>query len=130
MNRIAALGLAIEEMMEDRDYGTRVVDNAKSLARALDELGVPVRFKERGFTRSHQVLLRIEGEEAKDLCHRLESVGIFMDIGGRLGTAEVTHRGMGPEEMDEIASLICDVFRRKNVDTVREDVLKLAASKW
>jgi len=129
MSRIAALGVAMEEMLADPDYGKRVVKNAKALAKALDELSVPIRFKDRGFTESHQVLLDLGQEEAKSLCHRLEAVGIFIDIGGRLGAAEVTHLGMGPTEMSEIASMISDVYNKKAGEGLKEEILKLATSR-
>jgi glycine hydroxymethyltransferase len=106
VNRIAALGLALEEMLEDPGYGKRVVDNAKALAEALTEQGFPVRFKDRGYTESHQILLDLPPEGAEKLCHDLEKAEIYIDIGGRLGTAEVTRRGMGPGDMKEIAGEI------------------------
>lgn len=110
MNRIAALGIAIEEMLDDRDYGRRVIINAQALASSLDECGVPVRFGEKDFTQSHQILLNIDDETAVKLCHQLEEVGIFSDIGGRLGTAEITHRGMGTNEMIMIGEIISQVY--------------------
>jgi glycine hydroxymethyltransferase len=110
MNRVAALGIALEELACDPGYGERVVANAQALAKALDEFGVPVRFKKRGFTKSHQILLDLKDDDAKSLCQQLEDVGIFVDVACRLGTSEVTHIGMGPSDMDFIAELISDVF--------------------
>ena len=60
LNRIAALGLALEEMLGDPSYGERVVENARALARSLDEPGVPVKFSDRGYTESHQVMLDLD----------------------------------------------------------------------
>ena len=109
LNRIAALGLALEEVLENPSYGARVVENARALAGALDRLGVPVRFRERGYTASHQVLLDLDPAEAGRLCRDLEEAGIFVDAWGRMGTAEATHLGMGPREMEEAAALIAEV---------------------
>ncbi len=106
LNRIAALGVALEEMLDDPGYGARVVENSRALARALDGLGVPVRFRERGYTASHQVLLDLGEAEKEKLCRDLEAAGIFIDRWGRLGTAEVTHLGMGPRDMQDIADRI------------------------
>lgn len=111
LNRIAALGVALEEMLDDPDYGARVVENSRALARALDGLGVPVRFRERGYTASHQVLLDLGAAEREKLCRDLEQAGIFIDRWGRLGTAEVTHLGMGPGDMEAIADRIARIYR-------------------
>ncbi len=110
VNRIAALGVALEELLEDRDYGRRVIENAQTLAKALDELGVPMKFHERGYTGSHQVFIDIGPARAQTFCHELEQVGIFIDEEARLGTAEVTHRGMGASEMQAIAELIAEAY--------------------
>ncbi|MBC7248269.1 MAG: hypothetical protein H5T73_10905 [Actinobacteria bacterium] len=127
VNRIAALGIALEELLADRDYGRRVVENARSLAASLHERGLPVRFSERGFTASHQVLLHLEGKEAAKLCRSLEEKGIFIDAWGRLGTAEVTHLGMGPGEMDTIARWMVDIYRGRARDDLSSEVRELAA---
>ena len=125
MNRIAALGIALEEISRDRGFGTQVIKNAKALARGLEELGVPVRFGERGYTESHQILLDIKEARARELCHRLEKAGIFVDEGGRLGTAEVTHRGMREEDMPGVADVISEVYKRGARDAARKKVQKL-----
>ncbi|OQX56199.1 MAG: hypothetical protein B5M53_02665 [Candidatus Cloacimonas sp. 4484_209] len=111
-NRIAALGIAMEEMLKDKDYGKKVIRNAKTLAKTLDESGVPVRFKEKDYTESHQILLDITPRKAKKLCHTLEKAGIFIDIGGRLGTAEITHRGMNSKAIRELAKSIAKIYHR------------------
>ena len=126
MNRIAALGIALEELGRDRGYGTQVIKNAKALARALEDLGVPVRFGDRGYTESHQLLLDLREVRARELCHRLEKAGIFVDEGGRLGTAEITHRGMREEDMAGIAEVISEVYKRGARDGVKKSVQKLA----
>ena len=127
-NRVAALGIALEELGRDRGYGTQVIKNAKALARALEDNGVPVRFGERGYTESHQILLKLREERAKELCHRMEKAGIFVDEGGRLGTAEVTHRGMREEDMAGIAEVFSEVYKRGARDAVKKRVQKLARS--
>jgi glycine hydroxymethyltransferase len=125
MNRVAALGIALEELSRDRGYGTQVIKNAKALARALEDSGVPVRFGDRGYTESHQLLLDIREVRARELCHRLEKAGIYVDEGGRLGTAEVTHRGMREEDMAGIAEVFSEVYKRGARDAVKKRVQKL-----
>jgi glycine hydroxymethyltransferase len=126
MNRMAALGLALEELERDRGYGTQVIKNAKALARSLEDEGVPVRFAERGYTESHQLLLNIKEARAVELCHRMEKAGIFCDEGGRLGTGEVTHRGMREDDMAEVGALFAEVYKRGARDATRKAVYKLA----
>ncbi len=128
LNRIAALGLALEEVLEDITYGARVVENARALAAALDRLGVPVRFRERGYTASHQVLLDLEPPAAERLCRDLEGAGIFIDAWGRLGAAEVTRRGMGPGEMEAVAGLIAEVHAGRPAPGLSGRVAELARS--
>jgi glycine hydroxymethyltransferase len=125
MNRIAALGLALEEIGADRDYGRRVIANAKALARTLDEYGVPVRFRERGYTQSHQLFLDLNEKDAIVLCHDLERAGIFIDVAARMGTAEVTHLGMGESEMETIARVISEVYKGNSTDDLKSDITEL-----
>ncbi|MFP4051081.1 MAG: serine hydroxymethyltransferase [Thermoplasmata archaeon] len=110
VNRIAALGAALKEMLDDEEYGKRIVENAKELGKSLDDLGVPVKFKGKGYTESHQIFLDIEDEDSQKLCKKLEKENIFIDIGGRIGVAEVTHRGMNTDEMEKIAQKIAEKY--------------------
>ncbi len=126
MNRIAALGLSMEEMVSDQDYGRRVIKNAKALASVLYEMGLPVRFREKGFTESHQILLNLTEKTAAEFCHNLENSGIFIDIGGRIGAAELTHRGMGISEMDEIGGLLAEVYNSGPDENIKKKVRELA----
>jgi len=126
MNRVAALGMALEELSKDRGYGTRVIKNAKTLGRALDDKGIPVRFSDRGYTESHQILLKLDAKRAAELCHRYDKVGIFTDEGGRLGTAELTHRGMVESDMEEIADIMASVYKHGARDESKKRVRKLA----
>jgi glycine hydroxymethyltransferase len=124
MNRIAALGVALEEMANDPNYGERVVQNAKALAKGLDALKVPVKFKEKGFTESHQIFLNLDEQHALSLCQKLENFGIFIDTAGRIGVAEVTNMGMGISDMDFIASVISDVFKGEISDNLKSKIAK------
>ncbi len=110
VNRIAALGMAAEEMLDDQGYGARVIENSKKLATSLRDLDVPVKFGDKGFTGSHQVFLDISPEKSVKLCHALEKCGIFIDTTGRMGTGEVTHRGI--TDMESIAHRIAECYMR------------------
>lgn len=124
MNRIAALGLALEEIALDRDYGRRVIENAKALAQTLEELGVPVRFREKGYTGSHQIFLDLDEEKALKLCHDVEKVGVFMDVAARIGVAELTHMGMKDSDMNFIAEVISEVFHGRTSADLKSRVMK------
>lgn len=126
VNRIAALGIALEELLQDRSYGRRVIRNAKTLAKALDESGVPVRFRQQGYTESHQILLDLDAGPAERLCRQLEQVNMFIDTAGRLGVAEVTHQMMGPDEMTKIAEIISSVYQNGPSPELKSQVLRLA----
>ena len=131
LNRIAALGQALFEIKHDMSYGKKVVESAKSLAKALDNNGIPVRFAPR-YTESHQILLDTEGIEREwhltpsDFSKTLERNRIITDSVGRLGVTEVVHRGMGKEDMGKIAVLIRRALEGEDVsDEVGEVVSAL-----
>jgi glycine hydroxymethyltransferase len=122
VNRIAALGCALEDLSEDPHYGERIVKNAQALAKALDDQKVPVKFKERNYTESHQIFMDIPANEAESLCRSLEKVGVFIDIAARIGLAEPTHRGLGTSDMDFIAEVIAKVYQGDISDKLRDEV--------
>lgn len=110
-NRIAALALALEEMREyGRDYAMQVVKNARALARALDDNGVEVRKRamDGQYTETHQVLLKHKYKDK--FVKMLEDANIIVDSMLRLGTCEVTRRGMKEEEMGHIAEMISSIY--------------------
>ncbi len=115
-NRIAALTQALLEMEHyGHAYASTVVENSQSLARSLDERGIPVQGKEEGYTRSHQVFL--DGAALKSgwgiappgLARRLEREDILIDLVGRVGTAEATRLGVRSSDMPTIADWIFEV---------------------
>jgi len=131
LNRIAATGQALlEYKRHGKAYAAQVVKNARALAASLDGEGFPVRFKKLGFTRSHQVLLDLDGIKRKyradsnTVAKRLERSNIITDAVGRLGTQEVTRMGLKEKDMPELAGLLtagaigvvveCDVRRLRN----------------
>jgi len=107
-NRIAALALALAEMKTfGKEYAEQVVRNAKTLAKALSDYGFPVKCVEYGGTRSHQIWLDYGGyKQGMNVARKLERVNIIADCGVRLGTCEVTRRGMREGEMQKIAEFI------------------------
>ena len=127
-----------------KNYARKIVDNAKALAEALREKGFRL---VSGGTDNHLLLIdlrsfNVTGKEAEKL---LESVGItvnknmipydprspFITSGIRLGTPALTTRGMGEDEMREIAELIYETIKERDNETklsiIRRRVAEICA---
>jgi glycine hydroxymethyltransferase len=129
-NRIAALTLALAEMKTfGKAYAEQVIRNAKTLARALYDHGFPVRCQHLGFTQSHQVLLDYGGFElGRVIAEKLQDANIIVDCGVRIGTCEVTRRGMKEGEMLKTAELIKrTIIDEDKPENIKGDVAKLCA---
>jgi glycine hydroxymethyltransferase len=129
-NRIAALTLALAEMQRfGRDYAGQVVRNAKALAKALHDYGFPVKCSRLGFTESHQVIMDFgDYERGREVAEKLQKANIIVDCVVRLGTCEVTRRGMKEGEMAKIAELIKrTVLDKENPENVKREVVKLCS---
>ena len=107
-NRIAALTLALAEMEKFGSvYAEQVIRNAQALGKALHDHGFPVVGASLGYTQSHQVLLDYGGyKQGRVVAERLEKANIIVDCGVRVGTCEVTRRGMKVAEMMQVAEFI------------------------
>jgi len=129
-NRIAALTLALAEMKEfGREYAEQVIRNAKVLAKSLHDYGFPVKCSHMGFTQSHQVILDFGGyERGREIAEKLQRANIIVDCVVRLGTCEVTRRGMKEAEMAKIAELIKrTVLDGENPEIIKREVAKLCS---
>jgi glycine hydroxymethyltransferase len=138
MHVIAAKAVAFGEALQDsfKDYAGNIVSNAKRLAESLQKEGIKL---VSGGTDNHLLLVDLQnlGLTGKVAEHVLDEIGItvnkntipfdpqspFVTSGIRIGTAAVTSRGFGLEDMDEIASIIA--FTLKN----HEDEAKLAEAR-
>lgn len=121
-NRIAALAVALAEMQHfGRAYAHRVVELATTLAAALDEAGVPVKFRDLGYTQSHQIMTDDKGIKKKfkmdpaEFSAAMEKNSIILDAVGRVGTAELARCGAQANEMEEVAAFIRDAAKGKDV---------------
>lgn len=128
-NRIAAMTLALAEMKEfGKDYARQIVRNSRVLAKALSDYGFPVICKHLGFTRSHQVILNYgDYEKGRAVAEKLQNANIIADCVVRIGTCEVTRRGMKEKEMLRIAELL----KRAIIDgepatSIKKDVAKMS----
>ena len=123
-----------------KEYQTKIVENAKVLAKSLIDNGLEL---VSGGTDNHLMLvdLRNAGISGKDLEKRLDEVYItvnknavpddpaspFITSGIRIGTPAVTSRGLGAEEMVKLGELIalCVKDYDNNVDYIRAEVTKI-----
>jgi glycine hydroxymethyltransferase len=129
-NRIAALALALAEMQKfGKSYAKQVVRNSKILAKTLHDYGFPVVCEHLGFTQSHQVILDYGGmENGRKIAEKLQRANIITDCVIRIGTCEVTRRGMKENEMLRIADLIKrTVVDGERPENVTKDVAELCA---
>lgn len=126
-NRVASLAFAMLELLKfGNKYAPQVVKNSKALASTLDELGIPVKCKSLGYTNSHQVILGFDEKDSISVASKLEEFDIITDAGIRLGTSEVTRRGMKESEMQKIAELLADAFRGNGTkDEIKKRVHRL-----
>jgi glycine hydroxymethyltransferase len=139
MHAIAGKAVAFGEALqpEFKDYARQIVDNCKALAEGLLEGGLNL---VSGGTDNHLILVDLidSGVTGKDLEDSLEAVGVTCNknmvpndpepptvtSGVRLGTAAMTTRGMGEDEMREIAEIIVATTRGET-DGLRNRVAAL-----
>ncbi len=146
MHVIAAKAAALYQALqpEYKQYQHQVAKNAKVLAEELTKRGLRI---VSGGTESHVMLVdlrpkNITGKEAENVLHEAnitvnknaiphDPQKPFVTSGIRLGTPAVTTRGMGEEEIREIANLIADVLDNPHdaevIKNVRERVGSLTA---
>ncbi|MED5075078.1 serine hydroxymethyltransferase [Anoxybacillus geothermalis] len=143
MHVIAAKAVAFGEALQDdfKAYAKRVVDNAKRLASALQNEGFTL---VSGGTDNHLLLVDLRPQQltGKTAEKVLDEVGItvnkntipydpespFVTSGIRIGTAAVTTRGFGLEEMDEIAAIIGLVLKNKDNEQALEEARRRVAA--
>jgi glycine hydroxymethyltransferase len=139
MHAIAGKAVALGEALqpEFRDYARQIVDNCRALADGLLEGGLNL---VSGGTDNHLILVDLIDSDVtgKELEDSLEAVGITCNknmvpndpepptvtSGVRLGTAAMTTRGMGEQEMREIAEIIVATTRGE-MDGLRDKVTAL-----
>jgi glycine hydroxymethyltransferase len=136
---IAAKAVAFGEALREdfKDYQRRILANAKALA---EELGAQGFRLVSGGTDNHLILLDVfmggKGVTGKVAEKALEAAGItvnkntipfdtnkpFVASGVRIGTPALTTRGMGEEEMRQVARLIAAVLHEPESEEVRTRV--------
>ena len=133
MHVIAAKAVAFGEALQPafKEYAANVVENAKVLAAALQEKGLKI---VSGGTDTHVMLVDVRSKNltGKEAEHILDEIGItcnkntipfdpaspFVTSGIRLGTPALTTRGLGTEEMKEVADIIAAVLSAPSDEAV------------
>ena len=145
MHIIAAKAVAFKEAQQPEfiAYQKQVLSNARALAVALIEQGFDLIT---GGTDTHLVLVdlrskKISGKEAERLLEEVQITanknvipydpkGANDPSGIRLGTPTLTSRGMGPEEMRKIATIIGAAIDHRSdqlyLDQLKTEVALLA----
>ena len=127
--RMPALGVALAEIQAfGSAYADQIIANSQALGEALVAVGVPcvtdgsIPPDGPRYSRSHTLLLRVaEFGNADEVAGRLEAAGIITTggllpdaLGGqgiRVGTQEITRRGMTGSDMATVATLIFAALR-------------------
>ena len=143
MHTIAAKAVCFGEALkpEFKEYANRIVKNCAVLADALISEGFKL---VSSGTDNHLMLVDLTGmkvDTGKEAEHLLDEIGItcnknaipydekspFITSGIRLGTAAVTTRGFGEDDMREIAAIISMTLKdfENNADEARERVKAL-----
>jgi glycine hydroxymethyltransferase len=147
MHIIAAKAVCFGEALrpEFKHYAQQIVDNAKTLAEALQSHGFRL---VSGGTDNHLMLVDVgakglSGRDAERLC---DKVGITVNrntipyderpplqgSGVRIGTPALTTRGMGPEEMRTVARFIATAIDSRDdeaaLETLRREIEEFAGA--
>lgn len=115
-----------------RDYAKQMILNGKKLAESLVNEGFDLLEKDGVYTTSHELLIKGSSTGGHfEGCRRLLQSGIsanarvaFKTEVIRLGTQEVTRRGMKEDDMEYIAKLFRRIILDKEpIDNVKKDVI-------
>ena len=144
MHIISAKALAFQEAIQPsfKQYAQRIISNAKTLSDSLIKYGFSLIT---GGTDNHLILINLSNKNitGKKAEVALEKAGItvnkntvpgetlspFVTSGIRIGTPAVTTRGMGKEEMKQIASWIQKALEKpsneKHLNKIAQEVKEL-----
>lgn len=148
IHRLPSLAITALEMNEyGKDYAKQTIKNAKTLGRALHDLGFKVLCPEKDFTESHQVIVNVkEFGGGRTVAEILESNNIICNkmslpvdtpqdatknpSGIRLGTQELTRIGMKEHNIEEVAGFFKKAIKekrdvKKDVEEFRKEFMKI-----
>ncbi|MFN0262733.1 serine hydroxymethyltransferase [Tepidamorphus sp. 3E244] len=135
--RVAALAITMLDWREHGEaYATRMLDLASSLAKAMEDAGLPVFTTSRGATSSHQFAVdavRFGGGQAASKTLRkagflacgigLPLAPVEGDMNGlRIGTPELARWGMEVGDMPRLADLVMRALKANDPGGLAEEV--------
>lgn len=139
MHIIAAKAVALGEALRPqfKHYQTRVIANAKALAKALQDEGLTL---VSNGTDNHLMLVNLTPQDVtgKDAEEALDKAGItvnkntipfetrspFVTSGLRIGVSALTTRGMGEKDMARVAGWIKEAIDGRENDTTLKEISK------
>lgn len=145
MHVIAAKAVSFKEALKEdfKGYQEQVVKNAQALATELQNKGF--RIVSNG-TDNHLMLIDVSdkgltGKEAESILGDIEvtvnkntipydTQSPFITSGIRIGTPALTTRGMGEEEMKEVASIIADALETKEEKKILVERVRRLCNKF
>lgn len=128
ISRLAPLAVAASELVNDgAQYSAHCIANARHLGKHLAREGLYVLGEKFGYTESHHLAVDVReyggGTRASELLARasifLSPVPIpspspeLQPNGLRLGTQELTRRGLGTQQFETLAKIIASVLKRE-----------------
>jgi glycine hydroxymethyltransferase len=133
---------ALEMKVFGTDLAKQTVLNAQTAGEYLCENGVKVLGENRGFTKSHQIVIDVkEYGGGKNVAERLEEANIITNknllpyddqnrkenpSGVRIGFQDVTRRGFKESNIQHLCDLMMDVIKeKKNPSKVKDNVIAL-----
>lgn len=129
LHRIAALSYSLHEMKHfGRDYARQVIKNTKALASALNEEGFALKFKNRDYSESHQLLIDTSQLEYSQLTSKFQNCNIITDNSGRIGTSEITRYGFKEEDMKVIAKFMFRITNSEDLEKIKKDVVEFKSN--
>lgn len=128
ITHLIALSTTILELQEfGKEFATQIISNSNAIAQGFRDLGYDVRKANTGrYSENHQAHVFIDNKgNYKSLYQNLIQNNISTNFEGselaggrwfiRIGTAEVTRRGMKEQEMKQIATLMDRAMKGENV---------------
>lgn len=128
INRIAALGITTQEMiLYGEEYAREVIRIARKIGKDLYESGIEVSFHERNYTHSHQIWVRVNEDKGKEVKDMLEKARIIIDSGVRIGSQEITRRGIRDNDLTIITNAISKIMKGNKPEKYERDMILLAS---
>ena len=129
MTHIIALSITILEMKEfGVEYAKQIIANSNAIAEEFVKLGYKVRKSNNGkYSNNHQIHVYVDKKDnyyevakkliSNDISTNFENEALETDDSWyfRIGTQEITRRGMKENEMIEIANLVNRAIKDENV---------------